>query len=243
MHEITVTDVTHHTDKLFSIVTTRPPSFRFVNGEFVMIGLPVDEGKPLVRAYSIVSTQWDEHLEFYSIKVPDGPLTSKLQHVKVGDKMVLGRKATGSLLVDAVYSKPNLVLLSTGTGVAPFVPIVQDPWSYDRFDRVYLFHTVRHSEELAFEQKFKDLVDTYPNFMYISTVTEEPRYKYRQGRFWDHLEEFLPNGFQKDRDSVMVCGSPELNSFCRDYFGEHGWVESSPAGIPGDFALERAFAD
>ena len=243
MHEITVTDVTHHTEKLFSILTTRPDTFKFVNGEFVMIGLPTDEGKPLLRAYSIVSTQWDEHLEFYSIKVPDGPLTSKLQHVKPGDKMVMGRKATGSLLVDAVYSKPNLVLLSTGTGVAPFVPIVQDPWSYDRFERVYLFHTVRHSKELAFEKKFADMVDMYPNFKYISTVTEEPRYQYRQGRFWQHLEEFLPNGFQKDRDSVMVCGSPELNTYCRDYFGELGWVESSPTGIPGDFALERAFAD
>lgn len=243
MYEITVTDVEHHTEKLFSIRTTRPDTFKFVNGEFVMIGLPTESGKPLLRAYSIVSTQWDEHLDFYSIKVPDGPLTSRLQHVKPGDKMIMGRKATGSLLVDAVHSKPHLVMLATGTGVAPFVPIAQDPWTYERFERVYLFHTVRHSKELAFEQKFADMVDTYPDFKYISTVTEEPEYTGRRGRFWQHLDAFLPNGFVKERDSVMVCGSPELNKHCREYFNEDGWVESAPNGTPGDFALERAFAD
>lgn len=241
MHTVTVTDVTHHTEKLFSIRTTRPDSFRFTNGEFVMIGLEVD-GKPLLRAYSIVSTQWDEHLDFYSIKVPDGPLTSRLQHIKPGDTLLMGRKATGSLLVDALHAKENLVLLSTGTGIAPFVPISQDPWTYERFERVYLFHTVRHSKELAFEKKFAEMVDTYPNFKYISTVTEEPEYTGMKGRFWNHLEGFLPNGFQQNRDAVMVCGSPELNAYCRTYFGEQGWVESSPNTI-GDFALERAFAD
>lgn len=174
--------------------------------------------------------------------MPDGPLTSRLQNVQVGDELILGRKPAGSLLVDAVDSKENLVLLSTGTGIAPFVPIVQDPWTYERFDRVYLFHTVRHSSELAHKEKLTNLVDFSENFVYICTVTDEPDYDGRKGRFWEHLEAYLPAGLDRDRDSVMVCGSPQLNEHCRSILTETGWVESTPS-IMGDFALERAFAD
>ena len=144
-----VIEITHYSDRLFSFKTTRDKTFRFKNGEFCMIGLQGDK-RPLLRAYSIVSTNYDDHLEFLSIKVPDGPLTSKLQNIQVGDEILVNPKVTGSLVVDYLTPKENLVMLATGTGIAPFVSIAQDPETYSRFKRVYLFHTVRTVYEITY---------------------------------------------------------------------------------------------
>jgi len=236
-----VLEVKHYSDRLFSFKTTRDRGFRFKNGEFAMIGLPAEEGsKPLFRAYSIVSTNYDEHLEFLSIKVPDGPLTSKLQHLAVGDDIQVKPKCTGSLVIDYLKPTKNLVMLSTGTGIAPFVSIARDlVQTYEQFENVYLFHTVRNKNELAYRPELA-LMESDVNFLYIESVTREP-YP-RIGRFWDHIEEFLDGGLTLGRDSVMVCGSPDLNKQCRTMFKEQGWAEGN-TGEAGDFMLERAFAD
>jgi ferredoxin--NADP+ reductase len=144
----TVLDVRHWTDAYFSFTTTRDDGFRFDNGQFVMIGLEVD-GKPLMRAYSIASANWEEQLEFFSIKVQDGPLTSRLQHVKPGDSILVGRKPTGTLLVSDLHPGRNLYLLGTGTGLAPWLAVVKDPETYERFERVVLCHGVRGAHDLA----------------------------------------------------------------------------------------------
>ena len=138
----TVLSVHHWTDRLFSFTTTRDTALRFSNGHFTMIGLRVD-GKPLLRAYSIVSANYEEHLEFFSIKVPDGPLTSRLQHIKVGDKLVVGKKPTGTLLIDYLLPGKNLYLIGTGTGLAPFLCLIRDPATYEKYEKVILFHGVR----------------------------------------------------------------------------------------------------
>ena len=241
MNSVKVLDVKHHTEKLFTFVTERPQTFRFNTGEFIMLGLNDPQtGKPIMRAYSMVSTKYDDHLEFYSIKVPNGPLTSMLKDIQIGSEIFLSKKPTGSLVVDYVHKKENLVLLSTGTGIAPFVSIVTDPETYNRFENVYLFHTVRKLAELAHVIRLTELQqEMYPNLEYIHTVTEEPHE--REGRFWDYIEDYLPAGFQQQRDSVMVCGSPELNKHCREYFTGMGWEEGNHGEL-GDFLLERAFA-
>ena len=230
-----ITEITHYSDRLFSFKTTRNKTFRFKNGEFAMIGLETDT-KPIMRAYSIVSTNYDDHLEFLSIKVPDGPLTSKLQHLQIGDEILVKPKCTGSLVVDYLYPKENLILLATGTGIAPFISIVQDPSTYDRFKNVYLFHTVRTINELAYEKSLNILEDDLP-FKYIPTVTREDYI--RQGRFWDYTEEYVST-FDKQRDGIMVCGSPEMNKECRTMFDQLSWSEGN-TGVMGDFMLERAF--
>jgi len=145
----TVTYVHHWNDTLFSFKTTRDPALRFASGHFVMIGLEVN-GKPLMRAYSVASANYEEHLEFLSIKVQDGPLTSRLQHLKVGDKLLVSRKAVGTLVVDDLKPAMNLYLFGTGTGLAPFMSIIQDPYSYEKFDKVVLVHGVRTVSELAY---------------------------------------------------------------------------------------------
>ena len=150
-HEAQVLSVHHWTDKLFSFTTTRDPAFKFSNGHFTMIGLKTD-AKPLVRAYSIASANYEESLEFLSIKVPNGPLTSKLQHIEVGDTVIVGRKPTGTLLIDYLLPGKRLYLLSTGTGLAPFMSIVRDPATYEKFERVILVHGVREVDELAYRE-------------------------------------------------------------------------------------------
>jgi len=232
-----ITEIIHHSDRLFSFKTTRDKSFKFKNGEFVMIGLET-ENKPLMRAYSIVSTCYEDHLEFLSIKVKHGPLTSKLQKLSVGDAILVKPKTTGSLVVDYLKPKKNLVLLSTGTGVAPFISIVKDHETYERFDNVFLFHTVRHANELAYKKRLNELSKDR-NMTYIASVTKEEHE--REGRFWNWIEDYLPTGFNLERDSVMVCGSPELNKECRIMFSGLGWKEGN-TGEMGDFMLERAFA-
>ena len=238
-YEETITDIHQHGNKLFSFKTTRDKSFRFKNGEFTMIGLDNGTSKRIVRAYSMVSTCYDDHLEFLSIKVPDGEFTSRLQYCQPGDTILVRSKATGSLVIDYVYQKKNLVLLSTGTGIAPFMSIVHDFETYDKFENVYLFHTVKSCFELPYKSRLEELESVYPNFKYIESVTGEPYH--RTGRFWQHIEQYIPGGFNKDRDAVMICGSPELNSECREKFTNLGWTEGN-SGILGDFMLERSFA-
>lgn len=236
MHKETVLEIKHHSNRLFSFKTTRDKTFRFKNGEFCMMGLDV-EPRPILRAYSIVSTNYDDYLEFLSIKVPDGPLTEKLQKINVGDQVIVNTKCTGSLVIDYVNKKQNLVMLSTGTGIAPFISIARDFETYDKFDNVYLFHSVRNVNELAYKQQLNQL--DYPNFHYIETVTREKYF--RPGRFWNYIPNFLEGGLNKDRDAVMVCGSPQMNKDCREMLKNQGWIEGN-TGESGDFMLERAFA-
>lgn len=232
-----VIEVKHYSDRLFSFKTTRDKSFRFKNGEFVLIGLDL-EPKKIFRAYSIVSTNYDDFLEFLSIKVDDGPLTTHLKNIKPGDEILVKQKATGSLVIDYVYQKENLVMLATGTGIAPFMSIARDFQTYEKFKNVYLFHTVREVKELAYKEEL-DKGYEWGEVKYVDTVTRE-QYN-RNERFWNYLEDFLPGGLNAERDAIMVCGSPELNSQCRADFKAKGWREGN-LGENGDFMLERAFA-
>lgn len=238
MNKEQVTEITHYSDRLFSFKTTRERTFRFKNGEFAMIGLEL-EPKNIMRAYSIVSTNYDDHLEFLSIKVADGPLTSKLQNIQIGDEVLVKPKCTGSLVCDYLIPKTNLIMLATGTGIAPFISIAKDPATYDRFDNVYLFHTVREVNEITYNEALIELEDMVP-FTYIPSVTRET-YS-RTGRFWDHIEPTLGRRLKKELDAVMVCGSPSLNKQCRQQFTDETWEEGN-TGEMGDFMLERAFAD
>jgi len=245
MYTEKVTRVTHYNKNLFSFRTTRDPGFRFKNGEFAMIGIEID-GKPLFRAYSMVSTCYDDYLEFLSIKVPDGPLTSKLMHIKEGDDLLVKPKTTGSLCIDYLKPTDNLVMLATGTGVAPFMSIAFDFETYEKYKHVYLFHTTRTVKELAYHERLINLelgrnpILENVNFHYIDSVTREKHM--RTGRFWNYIPKHLDGGFIKDRDSVMVCGSPSLNKECRSFFLNNDWDEGN-TGEMGDFMLERAFVD
>ncbi len=248
-----VLSVHHWTDRLFSFTTTRDPALRFSNGHFTMIGLRVD-GKPLLRAYSIVSANYEEHLEFLSIKVPDGPLTSRLQHIQVGDTVIVGKKPTGTLLVDYLLPGKRLYMLSTGTGLAPFMSIVRDPEAYDRFDQIILVHGVREVDELAYHDM---LVEHLPQheflgemvtdkLRYYPTVTREP-FK-NQGR----ITELIENGklfsdlgvpaFNPAEDRIMICGSPEMLKQLKHMLEARGFNEGNTTR-PGDFVIERAFAE
>ena len=236
-----VTWVHHWTDKTFSFKTTRSQTFRFINGEFAMIGLPSEEegGRPILRAYSIASANYEDHLEFLSIKVPDGPLTSRLQHLKVGDEVLVMPKCTGTLTIDNLTVAENLYLLSTGTGLAPFMSIIRDPATYDKFKNVILVHTTRTHAEHTYTDTIKELTETFP-LTYYDTCTQEP-YE-REGRFWEHIYNFTNDGFNKDTDRIMVCGGPDMNYQCRDFFEDTGFIEGN-LGEAGDFVLERAFVD
>jgi ferredoxin--NADP+ reductase len=248
-----VLTVHHWTDRLFSFTTTRDQALRFSNGHFTMIGLRVD-GKPLLRAYSIVSPNYEEHLEFLSIKVPDGPLTSRLQHIQVGDKIVVGKKPTGTLLIDYLLPGKNLYLLSTGTGMAPFLSIIRDPETYERFEKVILVHGVRQVQELAYHDYLTQELPQHEflgemvsqQFLYYPTVTREP-YKH-QGRVTDLIENGklfadlgLPS-FDAASDRVMICGSPQMLKDLKRMLEERQFKEGNTT-TPGDFVIERAFAD
>lgn len=248
-----VLTVHHWTDRLFSFTTTRSASLRFSNGHFTMIGLTVN-GKPLVRAYSIASPNYAEHLEFLSIKVPDGPLTSRLQHIQPGDTILVGRKPTGTLVIDYLLPAKRLYLLATGTGLAPFLSIIRDPETYEKFEQVVLVHGVREVKELA----YRELLETQlkqdeflgemvqQQFLYYPTVTREPFV--HQGRI-PHL---LENGtLAKDlglpdlhpaEDRVMICGSPYMLRDLKALCEKRGFVEGSTTR-PGQFVIERAFVD
>lgn len=248
----TVLEVHHWTDTLFTLKTTRDPGFRFENGAFAMLGLEVD-GKPLLRAYSMASANYDEHLEFLSIKVPDGPLTSRLQHVKPGDQIVLNRKTSGTLLLENLLPGKRLYLLSTGTGIAPFLSLVQDPEVYERFDRVILTHTCRRAAELVFEDLlFKKLRENEflgetvrEKLTYYATTTREP-YPY-QGRITDLIRsgklfaDIDAPPLNVDEDRVMICGNPNMTFELRDYFVSQGFKMGGHE--PGHFVIEKAFAE
>jgi ferredoxin/flavodoxin---NADP+ reductase len=248
-----VLSVHHWTDTLFSFTTTRDPSFRFLNGQFTMIGIQV-EAKPLLRAYSMVSANYDETLEFFSIKVQNGPLTSRLQHLKVGDEVLVNSKAVGTLILQNLLPGKTLYLLSTGTGMAPFMSIIKDPETYEHFEKVVLVHGVRHTAELAYHQIIeKDLPDNEffgelvrGKLLYYPTVTREAFRN--QGRVTDLIENGklakdlgLP-AFDLAHDRVMICGSPEMLKDLKVMMLARNGVEGH-MDSPGHFVIERAFVE
>jgi ferredoxin/flavodoxin---NADP+ reductase len=249
----TVLSVRHWTDTLFSFKTTRSQSFRFSNGQFTMLGLE-DEGRPLVRAYSMASPNYDDALEFFSIKVPDGPLTSRLQHVKVYDPILVGRKPTGTLVVDNLLPGRTLYLLSTGTGLAPFLSIIRDPETYERYETVVLVHGCRHVAELAYGERITkdwhsdELVgdNISRQLIYYPTVTREP-FRNR-GRIDDLItsgrlfEDIGRDPIDAEHDRAMLCGSPDMLASMRTVLVERGFVEGS-SHTPGTFVIEKAFVE
>jgi ferredoxin--NADP+ reductase len=252
-HVERVTDVRHWTDSLFSFRTTRDPTLRFANGQFVMLGLEV-AGKPLLRAYSIVSPNWAPELEFYSIKVPDGPLTSRLQHIAVGDEILIGRKPTGTLVLDGLRPGRNLYLLGTGTGLAPFLSLARDPEVYERFDKVVITHTVREVADLNYRELLAHELPGDPDLgemvagklIYYPTVTREAFET--QGRITDLIasgklfEDISLPPLDRARDRLMLCGGPSVLADLKALVLERGYEEGSIAS-PGDFVLERAFVE
>ena len=252
-HEERVLSVHHWTDRLFSFTTTRDPTLRFSNGHFTMIGLMVN-GKPLLRAYSIVSANYEEHLEFLSIKVPDGPLTSRLQHIQVGDSIIVGKKPTGTLLIDYLLPAKRLYLFSTGTGLAPFLSVIRDPETYERFEQVILVHGVREVAELAYHDYLtKELPEheilgemVSAQLKYYPTVTREPFRN--QGRIPDLIESGklaadlgLPQ-LNPLEDRAMLCGSPEMLASIKSLLEKMKFEEGNTTR-PGDFVVERAFVE
>jgi ferredoxin--NADP+ reductase len=250
----TVLDVHHWNDTLFSFKTTRDPALRFRNGHFVMIGLEV-EGKPLVRAYSVASANYEEHLEFLSIKVPNGPLTSRLQHLKPGDKVLVGRKPTGTLVIDDLLPGRHLYLFGSGTGLAPFLSIARDPETYERYEKVILVHGVRLVSELAYADLLQNQLpaDEFlgelvrDKLIYYPTVTREP-FRH-QGRITDLIESGeltrrigLPD-LSREHDRGMICGSPAMLADTRALLDARGLVISPSSGVPGDYVIERAFVE
>ncbi len=248
-----VLSVHHWTDRLFSFTTTRDPSLRFLNGHFTMIGLPVN-GKPLLRAYSVASANYEEHLEFLSIKVQDGPLTSRLQHIQVGDTLLVGRKPTGTLVVDYLKPGKRLYLLATGTGLAPFLSIVRDPEVYERFDQVVLVHGVRLVKELAYRQMLTQELPQHEylgeavsqKLRYVPTVTREPfptQLRIPQLISSGQLATLtgLPD-MHPEHDRAMICGSPAMLRELKALLEARGFAEGNTS-TPGDFVIERAFAD
>ena len=249
----TVTSVRHYTDDLFSFRITRPQSFRFRSGEFVMIGLPNAE-KPVFRAYSIASPSWDDELEFFSIKVPDGPLTQHLQKIQPGDTVLMRQKPTGTLVLDALSPGRRLFMISTGTGIAPFASLIRDPETYEKFDQVVLTHTCRDVAELAYgEELFRSAQEdpligelTAGRLTCYSTTTREP-YNH-MGRITTLIEDgkmFADLGiepFNPETDRVMICGSVAMLKDVKAIVEKAGFEEGSNAK-PAAFVVERAFVD
>lgn len=249
-----VLSVHHWNENLFSFRTTRDPGLRFENGQFVMIGLEV-EGRPLLRAYSIASANYADHLEFFSIKVVDGPLTSRLQHLKEGEPIMVGRKPTGTLVVSDLLPGKNLYLLGTGTGLAPFLSLIQDPATYERFEKVILVHGVRHVSELAYSdfierelprnEFFGD--EARAKLIYYPTVTREP-FRNR-GRLTGLIESgkiFEDIGLpplDPMHDRAMICGSPSMLADSCQLLDARGFKVSPRIGVAGDYVIERAFVE
>ncbi|GAA0303267.1 ferredoxin--NADP reductase [Rhodovulum strictum] len=250
----TVTEVRHYTDDLFYFRTTRPQSLRFRSGEFVMIGLPGDDGKPIMRAYSIASPAWDEGLDFYSIKVQDGPLTSRLQHIKPGDEIILRPKPVGTLVLDALLPGKRLWFLATGTGIAPFASLMRDPETYEQYDEVIMMHTCREVAELEFG---RELIESLPEdpligefvgdkLKYYPTTTRED---FRtMGRVTDNLSSgkvFRDLGLPCETmdpavDRAMVCGSLDFNKDVMAIL--EGWgLREGANSEPAEYVVEKAF--
>ena len=247
-----VTEVKHWNDRLFSFKTERAPEFRFENGHFTMVGLKVGD-KPALRAYSIASANYEDHLEFLSIKVQDGELTSRLQHIQVGDEVLLGKKPVGSLVLTDLRPGRNLYLFATGTGLAPFMAIARDPDAYEKFEKVVLVHGVRQVSDLAYTDFLeKDIRDheylgeeIREKFLYYPTVTREPFRN--QGRITDHLRE---GTIERDlglppmdpaQDRAMICGSIAMLEDISALLDERGFEISPSQGTQGDYVIERAF--
>jgi len=252
----TVTEVEHYTDRLFRFRLTRPASFRFRSGEFVMIGLPPqnDGDKIVYRAYSIASPSWDDTIEFYSIKVPDGPLTEHLQKIKEGDTVLMRKKPTGTLVLDALLPGKTLWMISTGTGFAPFASLIRDPEAYEKFDQVIVTHTCREQAELAYSintvtaTKDDPLVGEFAadRLHLVTTTTRED--SPLTGRITALMDNgslynlFGRDGLKRDQDRVMICGSMAMLNDVRDRLEAMGFVEGSNSA-PGEFVVERAFVD
>ena len=248
-----VLSVHHWTDRLFTFTTTRDAGLRFSNGHFTRIGLLVD-GKPLLRAYSIVSANYEEHLEFLSIKVPEGPLTSRLQHIRVGDTIIVGKKPTGTLVVDYLLPGKRLYMLSTGTGLAPFMSIVRDPETYDKYEQVILVHGVRQVDELAYHDV---LVEHLPNHEFLGELVSSklryyPTVTRESYRHMGRVTELIASGklaadlqvpaLDPAHDRVMICGSPAMLRDLKTLLEGRGFKEGNTS-TPGDFVIERAFVE
>ena len=254
----TVLEVRHWTDDYFSFTTTRDAGFRFDSGQFTMLGLQVD-GRPLLRAYSIASASWEERLEFFSIKVPGGPLTSRLQHVQPGDGVLVGRKPTGTLLVHDLHPGRNLYLLGTGTGLAPWLSIVKDPETYERFDRVVVCHGVRHVRDLC----YRDALHALPAHEFLGDLVRGKLLYYPAVTREDHVEDgrrhrgrltdLLASGqmaadlgldpLDPAKDRAMLCGSPGMLADFRALLDGRGFEAAPRIGVPGSYVFERAFVE
>lgn len=260
----TVLDVRHWTDDYFSFTTTRDDGFRFDNGQFVMIGLQVanDSGvvKPLLRAYSIASANWEEQLEFFSIKVPGGPLTSRLKSIQPGDSVLVGRKPTGTLLIHDLHPGRNLYLLGTGTGFAPWLSVIKDPETYERFENVVLCHGVRSAQDLAYRDYIVNELPQHEflgeqiaaKLKYYPAVTREDfSFDGRDQR--GRLTQMMDSGRMMDQlglapldaehDRAMICGSPQMLADFREILDRRGFVAAPRIGTPGQYVFERAFVE
>lgn len=249
-----VLSVHHWTDAYFTFTCTRDESLRFENGQFVMVGLMVD-GKPLMRAYSVASANWEEHLEFFSIKVQDGPLTSRLQHLKVGDEVLISKKPTGTLILGDLNPGKNLYLLSTGTGIAPFLSVTKDPEVYEQFEKVILVHGVRYKQDLAYYEHF---TRELPEHEYLGEMIKEKLIYYPVVSREDyphrgHITDLMSSGkmfediglppISPEHDRAMLCGSPAMLKDTSAVLNGFGLAVSPKMGQRGDYLIERAFVD
>lgn len=249
-----VTAVRHWNESLFSFRTTRDQAFRFVNGQFVMIGLQV-EGKPLMRAYSIASANHEDYLEFFSIKVQDGQLTSRLQHLQVGDPVMISKKPTGTLVLRDLKPGKRLFLFATGTGLAPFMSLVHDLEMYDAFDQIILMHGVRWQAELAYKNYLENELPNneflgelaHEKLVYYPAVTREPfvhhgrlTHLIRSGELFQHIGQEPLN---PEFDRAMICGSPAMLNDTSTLLNEYGFQISPRQGEAGDYVIERAFVE
>ena len=260
----TVLDVRHWTDAYFSFSTTRDDGFRFENGQFVMIGLeiPQPDGtrKPLLRAYSIASANWEEQLEFFSIKVANGPLTSRLQHIRPGDTVLIGRKPTGTLLIHDLHPGRNLYLLGTGTGFAPWLATIKDPETYERFDKVILCHGVRNAADLAYRDYVINELPKHEflgeqisaKLKYYPAVSREA-FTFQDRDQHGRLTTLLDSGrmaehlgiepLDPQHDRAMICGSPQMLADFRGILDRRGFTAAPRIGVPGQYVFERAFVE
>lgn len=252
----TVLDVKHWTDRLFSFRVSRPQSLRFRSGEFVMIGLLKEDGKPLLRAYSIASPAWDDQLEFYSIKVQDGPLTSRLQHIKAGDEIILRPKPVGTLVHDALLPGKRLWFFATGTGIAPFASLIREPQTYEDYDQIILTHTCRYVAELEYGRQLVEQVksdelmselvgaENLEKLVYYPTTTRQDSPK--MGRITTLINDGTLFGdlgvsdFGPQKDRAMVCGSIGLNTDIKEILERHGLREGANSE-PAEYVVEKAF--
>lgn len=249
-----VLSVHHWNDTLFSFTCTRDPGLRFRNGQFVMLGLMVNE-RPLMRGYSIASPNYDDNLEFFSIKVENGPLTSRLQHLKVGDEVLVSRKPTGTLVIDDLKPAKNLYFLSTGTGLAPFMSLIRDPEIYERFEKIVLVHGVRHINDLGY---YDYITQELPEHEFLGDLIREqliyyPAVTREEFAHRGRVTELITSGqlskdiglpdLNPETDRVMICGGPSMLKDLCEILDARGFEISPQIGQPGDYVIERAFVE